>query len=783
MIEDIPSRWAKCFGLAMTPLFGKGALYEPKNHHVLLDGGQGSFALSVGRELSESLTANCSWSSDLPHHVTVTEQEVTVIRWDTFKTERFTLSSVEDRSAAFYDYLVSDRIKSTRRVVDHMIDIFRRIRSLVTDSGLDDYRSIDAYLEFLVCFIERSHDDHEDEFTHAVEANHQEIDTVLASVSPSGLNSLFEEARSGPLAERSLMLLPDLAIRHAGSEIFQEAHFEFVRTSSTDLFGYTAPAKSQPITRNVTHFTPPALARTIVEQSLDAIPNLSSRDQLVVLDPACGSGAFLHETLRTLRQRGFKGRLVLRGFDISQPAVAMANFVLRHACADWEPKGGCEFDVKQCDSLESSLPQADIIQMNPPFVSWLALSPEQRRRMREILGKRMEGQGDLSLAFVMHSLAALPPGGVLGTLLPASFLALRAAETWRKEMLETTEVKLLASFGDYGLFTYAHVQVGAAIFRKTSQNTNQTSDVIALVTGGDPKATGDALRTLRHPNLPHSQYIGTELQQLFRIPIKNLRQRSTWRLTPPRIEMSLQKLFDLNRVSAIGDLFSVHQGVRTGLNKAFLFKKSEIFDGIPEKEREWFRPAIMNDSINGGLIRDDYRVFYPYGDNGPKFETVEQLKTAVPTYFEKHLRIRQRDLESRWAIKDTGRDDWWGLSRPRPWILNIQPRIVSKYFGGLGSFAIDSECQYVVVQGNAWIPKFQGIESIEYEGLALSLGDILTAYLTMLNSPFFMRVVEIFSPRVAGGQFDLSNKYISQVPIPRLTELAVDERDGRTMAG
>lgn len=82
--EDTARRWAEAFGLAQAPLFEEGEASTPNNHHVLLDGGHGSFALSEGEgeDWRREGSADWAWSSNLPHHVAVTDQKVTVTRWD-----------------------------------------------------------------------------------------------------------------------------------------------------------------------------------------------------------------------------------------------------------------------------------------------------------------------------------------------------------------------------------------------------------------------------------------------------------------------------------------------------------------------------------------------------------------------------------------------------------------------------------------------------------------------------------------------------------------------------
>jgi hypothetical protein len=79
---DDPIAWAAAFGLAEVPLFGGAESSHPKNHRVLLDGGNGTFMLSVSDTPDATTAVSWAWSSDVAHHVGVTRDEVTLVRWD-----------------------------------------------------------------------------------------------------------------------------------------------------------------------------------------------------------------------------------------------------------------------------------------------------------------------------------------------------------------------------------------------------------------------------------------------------------------------------------------------------------------------------------------------------------------------------------------------------------------------------------------------------------------------------------------------------------------------------
>ena len=425
-LEDLSEQWAARYGLASTPLFETQESSVPGFHNVLLDGGYGSFALSVSKERiwQSAQPLDWSWSSNLPHHVTVTNDEVGVVRWDKEHPELFSRSSIESQADAFYSYLTTDRVKSNRRVIEHMLQLFRRVRALVGNSGLNDEQSIDVYLGLLARALSVSRS--ETKLSKPQASTKLEHEALIDQLPQNGVDDLIEEFTVRRPTHLPAILIPSLALRHAGSEIFQEANFELLRVPSLDLLGHVEPAPSRRVKGSGSHFTPPALARIIVEQSLKNFHALRDLTELTILDPACGSGSFLYETLRTLRRVGFCGRIRLIGMDTSKSAISMANFVLDNALQDWQPKGGYSVELQQGDSLELPLPSVDFIVMNPPFISWAALGDKQRQQMREVLGGRLTGRGDYSMAFVVRALDALRPGGVLGTLLPGSLLTLLA---------------------------------------------------------------------------------------------------------------------------------------------------------------------------------------------------------------------------------------------------------------------------------------------------------------------------------------------------------------------
>ena len=103
--------------------------------------------------------------------------------------------------------------------------------------------------------------------------------------------------------------------------------------------------------------------------------------------------------------------------------------------------------------------------------------------------------------------------------------------------------------------------------------------------------------------------------------------------------------------------------------------------------------------------------------------------------------------------------NWWTLNEYRSWQVEKIPKLVSTHFGKVGSFAWDSSGNYVVINGFAWFPKK---DKVLPENVGL-------AYLAILSCPFINNLLDSISNHIGGGQWDLSKRYVSNMPLPDLT--------------
>ena len=110
-------RWGERLGLATAPLFAEHDAIDPAvAHHVMLDGGRGSFALTEVEGEAYTPARSWAWSANLPHHVVLAGETALVLRWDSPTVTPLRTVQVEERLEDFYNFLLRDRIKSRQTV-------------------------------------------------------------------------------------------------------------------------------------------------------------------------------------------------------------------------------------------------------------------------------------------------------------------------------------------------------------------------------------------------------------------------------------------------------------------------------------------------------------------------------------------------------------------------------------------------------------------------------------------------------------------------------------------
>lgn len=167
-----------------------------------------------------------------------------------------------------------------------------------------------------------------------------------------------------------------------------------------------------------------------------------------VLDPGCGTGAFVEGVARWCQQHNSLLPKVV-GIDSDPKHVREARARLGHLQS---------VTLANEDFLTDRDEQFDYVVGNPPYVPITGLSEDERSRYRRRY-RTATGRFDLYLLFFEQALRLLKPGGRLVFITPEKFLYVRTAEPLRRTLgsLHVEEIAFIdeATFGE--LTTYPTV--------------------------------------------------------------------------------------------------------------------------------------------------------------------------------------------------------------------------------------------------------------------------------------------------------------------------------------
>lgn len=739
------------YGLGLLPI----SLYKERDtetRHVLLNGVAGNFCLDEGLDSGTEERSAIAWSSNIGHHITVSPGYVEVVRWDRpDAVEKYTASSVSKNLEEFHRYLEKSSPDSSNSVVSHALGVYRSLRSSLREESVGT-GSLSAFLYLLGCA--------------ASDTNPGSDLPRDWQVSPLGkdLFGTINSADQGYHFDRLMgrigsfrMLKPDfgLLLRHASGALFQEAHAQVQLPDEGWLPGL-GPLDAVLNTRSLgindgAYFTPPSIARTLAEEALREL-DIGLLNKVVIFDPACGSGELLKEALRILEIQRFDGSVVLRGWDQSNAAVDIAKFSLGWEVHGWNGRVQVEIECVNSVTTPQWPTDVNVVLMNPPFKSWQQMTLEEQDAVQLQLSGLQSNKPNLASVFISRASTALVPGGVLASVAPRSFFDASSARKLRETLLNVVVPTVIVNLANPSLYTHATVQSGLFVAKR-----GRAGRPTALVwTDPRPSSVGEALRGLRRYQLESNVSINEDGYSIYRDPGVGTDARS-W-LPKPYEGWALGKLLnERSGVVSAKSIFHIHQGVRMG-SDAFLVSPSFV-EGLSAEEKKYFRPAVTNANLSESKLVAGSYIFYPYTEGLERIESEQDLQRLVPKYYSECLEGYKRELSSRKSLEKAGQP-WWGLIWPREWQYEIKPKLVSKYFGKSGSFAWDKSGEYVVVVGHGWVPRdskkhWAYISSQEYSLavvaiLASSLGELLLSQ---------------SSVQVGGGQWDLSSKYVGEIPL------------------
>ena len=741
---DDPAFWRAHLGLLPVPL----RLNASDRQFVLLNGASGNFCLDASDNV-EREGRSLAWSCDVGHFVAVEGNYLSVQQWNRREslTSRFRIDDVASRLREFHRFLEQDEPNRDHSIIAHGLRVLGQLRALVSPSTPPE-TVIQLFLALLASAIDDKPPFEVDLVKWHLNERAPELPKLLRKEDWLSLRRELVESR--PVSE----LRPHIGflLRHASGPLFQEAHYQIYQSPAMTLPGILpAPARGTgtPISSSMgVFFTPPALARAVVEETLNALDS-PLPSPLRIFDPSCGSGEFLKEVIRQLELRSYLGKLELLGWDLLPVPVQMSRFCFAFESLSQRPFS-IEWNIEQKNSLmEPAWPQNfDAIITNPPFAALQFLDPELKRIVLETTSTK--GRPNLAAAFLMRAAKCVRRGGVLGAIIPSSITDAESGTSVRAELSKEFEPLLIAKLGYQSVFSNSLVDAG--IYVGVREHDSVVKNTRILWADYQPESISEGLRELRmlSTNDLYTEVVDTEQYSIY--PSAEIgRSSDPWSPKPFR------SISILNRYSALpklGALFHIRQGVRLGHDD--LLQPDTFVESLPKPERRFFRPAVVNSTLRNSQILRGMSVWYPYSPGLPNLASEQDLQKHVRHFYEQILLPARARLRAR---ARTDPDNWWNLAWPRSWQYMQEPKMVTAYFGGAGSVAFDQSGEYVVVVGHAWLPR--GKSSFIEPGIAY-------AYVAFGASELFEKLLEACSVHIGGGQLSLENRFIKGMAVPDL---------------
>ena len=500
---------------------------------------------------------------------------------------------------------------------------------------------------------------------------------------------------------------------------------------------------------------------------------------LTILDPACGSGAFLNQALEflinehkkvdELRAQLFGGGMVfsditteileknIYGVDLNEESVEIAKLSLWLRTAQKGRKlNTLSNNIKCGNSLiddpdvagekafnwQKEFPEIfakggfDVVIGNPPYVR-VQFLPYQEIDFYKQTKKTAYKRVDISILFFEEGHKLLKENGRLSFITSNQFQTTEYGQETRRFIAHKYSIEKILDFGDLPVFEGALTYV--SIYSLSKDN---------------PK---DFLYKRVH-TIEEAQ--SGNYENFIEVSVKNINE-TKWVLVS---KTELELLGKLEQMDTLGQIGNAWAGLFTGLDELLMFNREEMINsGI---EEELFLPVIRaNDPVRNGLAIPSKYVLYPYKEENGKtiVYNEEELYQLFPKGYS-YLLANKEKLQSRKDSRKTFKDrkDWYALTRFGTKKVFKQNKIVSPGEVKEHKFSLDKSGS--------------GFSCARVFAITVNDSLPLLGVLAILNSSLLKFYLHRKSSLKAGGYFSYSSKVLNDVPLPNsISEVIVSK--------
>ncbi len=499
---------------------------------------------------------------------------------------------------------------------------------------------------------------------------------------------------------------------------------------------------------------------------------------LSILDPACGSGAFLNQTVEflieehkkidELRARMYEDSLVfsditteileknIYGVDLNEESVEIAKLSLWLRTAEKGRKlNSLSKNIKCGNSLivdpkvagekafiwENEFPEIfanggfDVIIGNPPYVH-LEKIKETSVALKDAKYETYHSQGDIYCVFVEKGIDILKQNGLISYIMPNKWLQAGYGRPLREYFLKYKMLELI-DFGDIQIFEGATTY--PCIF--ISQKAEPQEEI--------------SISVLKESNSIDFKFNVTETAEIFDAKTFS---GDTWVITSKKEKAFLETLQKkYNKLSDFIDGQAFY-GLKTGLTEAFLINEETKHNIInkDQKASERIEPFLQGRDIirYNTVTPSSHLILFEKGFTN---EHIKDSSQATSWLNSKYPSIASwlAPFEEKGKKRTDKGDYWWELRACDYYSEFAKPKIMYQKFQVKPCFIYDEQGLYC--NDSMWI--------IPTENKAL---------LGVLNSKMGWWLITKYCTQIQNG-CQLIWKYFGQIPIPNIDSSELTE--------
>ncbi len=478
-------------------------------------------------------------------------------------------------------------------------------------------------------------------------------------------------------------------------------------------------------------------------------------ESLKVVDPACGSGAFLTASFRYLlsehkwiqKELGkadaglfdyhdIDKQIIeqnLFGVDINSASVGIAKLSLWLQTAKRDrPLSNLMNNVKSANSLTTNwnelFPEImanggfDVVIGNPPYFNIQTLGAKSKiaKEIQENYPHIWQDKSDILFYFIAKAIEITK--SKVGFITSNAFLHSAKAVKLRNYILENAPISKIVNFEKYMVFEDASITSSIIEFDKNKKN----SECLAY----SFKEKNYDINYIKDTIFTTENYFKVELKKdaVFALVDKNISAIND------KIDSDYLKL---------NELFKIGKGMETGANKQFLFKD------YPSQFPEEFIKKRMSGEIIKKYTMKGLKEYILYFED---VENFEDLSSSI----QKHLLDNREFLENRATVKNEGRI-WWRYSRPMHKNFYDKDKIWCSYRAKENIFCFDSSKEYIGLTNTTVVFDTNNDLDLKY-------------LLALLNSKVLNFRYKSIGKQTGSGVYEYFENGVGKLPIPNISK-------------